>query len=71
MDGVRRNEKYLLDQQIEGTFPATRVPAGSYFMMGDNRNDSADSRVFGPVPNSAILGEAFAIYWPISRIQGV
>jgi signal peptidase I len=44
------------------------VPAGSYFMMGDNRLDSDDSRSWGPVPARDLIGKAFLIYWPISRI---
>jgi signal peptidase I len=39
--------------------------------MGDNRNNSGDSRVFGPVPLSSIVGEAFAIYWPLNHIRGL
>jgi signal peptidase I len=45
------------------------VPAGSYFMMGDNRTDSGDSRQFGPMPRTAIIGEAFLIYWPLNRLR--
>ena len=48
-----------------------KVPAGSYFMMGDNRIDSGDSREFGPVPRGQLVGHAFARYWPISRIGGI
>jgi signal peptidase I len=44
------------------------VPKGSYFMMGDNRRDSYDSRYWGPVPKSWIIGGAFFTYWPLSRI---
>jgi signal peptidase I len=44
------------------------IPAGYYFMMGDNRDDSADSRFWGPVPRAWIIGEAFATYWPPDRI---
>jgi signal peptidase I len=44
------------------------VPAGDYYMMGDNRGDSDDSRYWGPVPQNDIIGEAFFTYWPIDRI---
>ncbi len=44
------------------------VPAGDYYMMGDNRGVSDDSRFWGPVPQSWIIGTAFFTYWPIGRI---
>jgi signal peptidase I len=44
------------------------IPPGHYFMMGDNRGDSDDSRYWGPVPQSWIIGNAFLTYWPPSRI---
>ena len=40
------------------------IPAGHYFMMGDNRGSSDDSRFWGPVPEDWIIGQAFATYWP-------
>ena len=44
------------------------IPPDHYFMMGDNRGASDDSRFWGPVPRSWIIGEAFATYWPPDRI---
>lgn len=44
------------------------VPADHWYMMGDNRGRSADSRIWGPVPKEWIIGGAFATYWPPNRI---
>ena len=44
------------------------IPKDHYYMMGDNRGESADSRQWGPVPQDWIIGKAFATYWPPGRI---
>ncbi len=50
-------------------FPSPiKIPPGHWFMMGDNRGNSDDSRFWGPVPTSWIIGGAFATYWPPDRI---
>ena len=43
------------------------VPDDSFFVMGDNRTDSDDSRFWGTVPRAAIIGEGVAVYWPLGR----
>jgi signal peptidase I len=45
------------------------VPAGEYFVMGDNRSDSEDSRVFGPISRSSIVGRVVLRIWPLSRVH--
>jgi signal peptidase I len=44
------------------------IPPDHYFMMGDNRGESDDSRFWGPVPKDWIIGKAFATYWPPNRV---
>jgi signal peptidase I len=46
-----------------------RVPANSYFMMGDNRSNSQDSRFWGFLPQNRIIGKASFIFWPLNRIK--
>jgi signal peptidase I len=48
-----------------------KIPAGEYFVMGDNRTDSEDSRYFGPIPKSLIVGRAVAVIWPLSHVKGL
>jgi len=48
---------------------AQRVPAGEIFVMGDNRPQSYDSRMFGPISKNLIVGKAFVVLWPLSAFK--
>ncbi len=65
VNGVAQDEPYLLEQDFRGDMPETVIPAGEVFVMGDNRNNSGDSRLFGPISTDTIIGSAFVVYWPI------
>ena len=70
-DGMPEKDPYTIHCQGEGacSFPRViTVPRGDYYMMGDNRPDSDDSRFWGPVPKAWIIGKAFFTYWPPNRI---
>ncbi len=71
LNGVAQDEPYVKEYPIDGDYPETKIADGYVWAMGDNRNNSGDSRVFGPVPLDAIMGEAFAIYWPLNHIGGL
>jgi len=67
IDGRALNEPYLPAGVSTGEFSAVIVPAGMLWVMGDNRANSADSRVFGPVPQSTLVGRAFVRLWPFDH----
>lgn len=65
-----QEEPYLNRQQgpSRSSFGPTTVPPGRIFVMGDNRDNSGDSRIFGPVPLENVQGEAFLRFWPASKL---
>ncbi len=77
INGKRLSESYLSD-----TLPTNggnflpegkeyEVPPGNYFVLGDNRPHSSDSRIWGPITKDKMSGRAWLIYWPINKVGSV
>ena len=77
INGVKLDEPYLRSNTVisGGTFlhegEEIIVPEGSYFVSGDNRPHSSDSREFGPVPLEDFIGKGILLYWPANRLSPI
>ncbi|MFN8051245.1 MAG: signal peptidase I [Acidimicrobiales bacterium] len=71
VDGKKLEEDYLPDSTSTVIASPIEVPSGKLLVMGDNRGDSMDGRVFGPISKDLIVGRAIARIWPPSRIGGL
>ena len=69
INGEKLDEPYVPANERDDRSDTWKVPLGSYFMMGDNRSQSCDSREWGSVPREDLVGPVFAVYWPPQRIS--
>jgi signal peptidase I len=69
IDGRPLQEAYVKPADRDSRTAAWHVPSGEYFVMGDNRKASCDSRAFGPVPDNDISGRVLLTYWPVERVS--
>ncbi|MBI4445374.1 MAG: signal peptidase I [Acidobacteria bacterium] len=69
VNGKQLAEDYILSEHLDHTsYPLTTVPPGHYFVLGDHRNSSNDSRNWGFVPEKNVFGKAIFRYWPVSKL---
>jgi signal peptidase I len=69
INGQMLKEEYLPQGVKYDHFGPVQLGAGEYFMMGDHRQDSQDSRFWGAVSREKILGQSILIYWPLNRVS--
>jgi signal peptidase I len=72
VDGEPLEEPWLANGEVSTfDFPVTTIPEGMIFVMGDNRDESGDSRSFGPISEDRVVGKAFFSVWPLSHAGAI
>lgn len=67
INGKALNESHYIKEPPLYSIPAQTIPPGHLFMLGDNRNDSYDSHIWGPLPMNKVIGQARFLFWPLDR----
>ena len=68
INGKRLTEPYVKRREVSN-YPALTLAPKEYFLMGDNRVHSGDSRLWGPVPHQNIVGKVWFAFWPLNRLE--
>lgn len=68
INGKEIYEPYLKSNVVGSDFGPVKIPKNKYFVLGDNRDNSSDSRTWGLLPPKNILGKAIVLYWPLNRV---
>ncbi len=69
LNGQPLKEDYILPDRYPRNYQPVTVRPGTVYVLGDNRGNSEDSRIFGVVPIENIKGRAFLVYWPVSELE--
>jgi signal peptidase I len=69
INGRALEEPYIRDGVVTGPIEPKQIPPGQVWVMGDNRSNSKDSRIFGPIDENLIVGRAFVRVWPITSLS--
>ena len=67
-NGKKLEEPYVKNKSY-GNMPPTIIPDDSFFVLGDNRPNSSDSRYWGFVPRKNVVGKAWVVFWPLNRMR--
>lgn len=68
INGKEIYEPYLKSEVVGSDYGPIKIPANKFFVLGDNRDNSSDSRTWGLLPPKNILGRAVVLYWPLNRV---